>query len=285
MSHFGILRPARMFLRVTFLLTIGSVSLLLLASPACHAQTTITNIDDDPITSPNDTYNDNRAWAWETGQNIGGCVNGVCHATAALSHVFDVTTDGEAMRLDLNKINDGCTTNCWTDAWYGERIYHNVSTANGATTFTLDVFLALDSRGISHSQAVEFNMEQDFQDSTGGWSIYKYSWQCDYKGTQQWRVWDSGTNQWVAIGAACVVPFNANGYDHYVFHATRLSNGTYSYSDFFVNGTHVVVNYTTQGHEEKATWENNLFTWIQLDSDGAADSYTAWVDQLNVTYQ
>lgn len=279
------LRHVGRLLRAAFLLVNGSALLLLLISSVCQAQTTITNIDDDPITSPNDTYNDNGAWAWEEDPGIGGCVNGVCHATAALSHVSDVTTDGQAMRLDLNKINDGCSSNCWTDAWYGERIYHNVSTANGATSFTLDLYLALDSRGISNSQAVEFNVEQDFQNGTGGWSIYKYSWQCDYKGTQQWRVWDGGTGQWIATGAGCVPPFNPNGYDHYVFHATRLSDGTYYYSDFWVNGTQVVVNYQTHGHHQEATWEDNLFTWIQLDSDGAAHSYTAWVDQLNVTYQ
>ena len=45
-----------------------------------------------------------------------------------------------------------------------------------------------------------------------------------------------------------------------------------------MNSTHVVLNYVTHGHEEKSNWEENLFTWIQLDSDSLADSYTAWVD-------
>lgn len=271
-------------LRAAFLLGVGTVTLFRLM-PAAHAQTTITNIDDDPITNPNDTYNNDRAWAWELGSDIGGCVGGVCHATASLAHDFSVTKDGESMRIQLNKINDGCPSNCWTDSWNGERIYHNVGTANGATSFTLDLYLALDSMGISNSQAVEFNMEQDFPDSTGGWSIYKYSWQCDYKNTQKWTVWDGGTNKWVPTSANCVPPAHANTLDHYVFNAKRLSNGTYEYTDFFVNSTHIVVNYVTHGHVEKPSWEENLFTWIQLDSDGAADSYTAWVDQYKVTYQ
>lgn len=269
--------------RAVFLAAIASLPMLLLATPVCNAQTTISNIDDDPITNPNDTYNDNRAWAWQVDAGIGGCVGG-CHATASLAHNFTVTTDGESMQINLTK-SDGCTSNCYTDSWNGERIYHNVGTANGATLFTLDLFLALDSRGISHSQAVEFNMEQDFPDSTGGWSLYKYSWQCDYKGTKKWRVWDGGTGAWVATSASCVVPFNANSFDHYVFNAKRLSNGTYEYTDFYVNTTHVVINYVTHGHEEKSNWEENLFTWIQLDSDSLADSYTAWVDKMKVTYQ
>jgi len=268
--------------RAVFLAAIASLPVLLLAPPVCNAQTTISNIDDDPITNPNDTYNDNRAWAWEVDANIGGCVGG-CHATAALSHDFTVTTDGESMRIDLNK-SDSCSSNCYTDSWNGERIYHNVGTANGATTFTLDLYMALDSRGISHSQAMEFNMEQDFPDSTGGWSIYKYSWQCNYQ-SQKWNVWDGGTNAWVPTSASCVRPFNAKGFDHYIFHAKRLSNGTYEYTDFYVNTTHVTLNYVTHGHEEKPSWEENLFTWIQLDSDSLADSYTAWVDNMKVTYQ
>jgi hypothetical protein len=284
MYKFGIPKSVGRLLRAVFLLVVGTLILFLPILPTCQAQTTISKIDEDPITNPNDTYNDNRAWAWEVDQGVGGCLGGVCHATAALSHDFNVTTDGESMRIDLNK-SDGCSSNCWTDSWNGERIYHNVPNADGATQFTLDLYLALDSRGISNSQAVEFNMEQDFQDSTGGWSIYKYSWQCDYKGTQKWTVWDGGTGQWIPTGAACVPPFNPNGYDHYVFNAQRLSDGTYYYSDFWVNNTHVVVNYQTQGHEEQSNWEENLFTWIQLDSDGAADSYTAWVDQYTVTYQ
>ena len=283
MYKLGILESIGRLPRAVFLVAIASIPMLLLAPPVSHAQTTISNIDDDPITNPNDTYNDDRAWAWELGSDIGGCVGG-CHATAALSHNFTVTTDGESMRIDLNK-SDSCTSNCYTDSWNGERIYHNVGTANGATSFKLDLFLALDSRGISNSQAVEFNMEQDFPDSTGGWSIYKYSWQCDYKGTKKWRVWDGGTSQWVATSAACVPPFNPNGFDHYVFNAIRLSNGTYEYTDFWINSTHLVLNYTTHGHDEKSSWEENLITWIQLDSDSAADSYTAWVDQYKVTYQ
>jgi hypothetical protein len=283
MCNSGDLRSIGRLPRAVFFAAIASLPVLLLVPPICKAQTTIANIDDDPITSPNDTYNDNRAWAWQVDAGVGGCVGG-CHATAALSHNFTVTADGESMRIDLNK-SDGCTSNCYTDSWNGERIYHNVGTANGATTFKLDLLLALDSRGISHSQAIEFNMEQDFPDSTGGWSLYKYSWQCDYKHTGKWTVWDGGTGAWVPTSAACVVPFKANSFDHYVFNAKRLSNGTYEYTDFYVNSTHVVINYITHGHEEKSSWEENLFTWIQLDSDSLADSYTAWVDELKVTYQ
>jgi len=263
---------------------------LLLAMSTARAQTTIYDIDQDPVSSPpTDGYNNNRSWSWLNGPEIGGCGGGVCYSLGDISHTSDPSLDGSATQLALNKIGDGCDVDCWSDVWFGNRIYHNETTADDASSFTLDLYLALDSNGISNSQAIEFNIEQAAQTAPGEWSRYVYSLQCDYKGSHKWRVWDGGANggagSWEETAADCVPPFPANGYDHYVFHFSRPSTLYYYYNDFWINDTQRVLNYQTHGRRTEPEWEDGLITWIQLDSDGNSTSYAAFADAYTITFQ
>src|SRR4051812_60337 len=98
--------------------------LLLLAFLAsadlCRAQTTIPNIDEFPISQDND-QNAGGQWIWLTGLDIGGCDVG-CQADGSIGQPTDLTIDGQSIRFDLNNLNTGCGSDCFTDVLFFNRV-------------------------------------------------------------------------------------------------------------------------------------------------------------------
>lgn len=263
----------------------ASLLLLLLATFPyfAHAQTTISGLDDDPVTSPNDTYNNNRAWAWETGPEI-GCGSSGCFASADMGINTSNTMDGRA--LDTSLFISNCSSDCYSDALFSNRIFHNDGTADGATSFTLDLYNTVDN---NVSQALEYIVEQDVFTGSS-FTKHVFSFSCDFA-DGIWQVWDGNANGggggWVNPNGANIpcVPFQPAGvFAHFIFNFSRPDQDHMYYSDFWVNDTHRVVNYTA-GATVVQSWEEGLITWLQLDGDFAGNNYTATSDLWNVTYQ
>ena len=133
------------------LLTIMTASIL------TRAQTTIPNVDDYPIAVPQEQDGATQMWQWVRGADVGGCSNGPpCHAHGNLSpDTIDHNLDGASLQFDLINNGDGCTDGCYTDIYFFNRVIRN-SSANNATSFTLEKYLTVDDVTNSVSQAIEF---------------------------------------------------------------------------------------------------------------------------------
>lgn len=264
-----------------------SCALLLFVAAQCcslNAQTTVSSLDDDPITSPNDTYNNNRAWAFNTGPDI-GCNSTGCHVAGSITTTGSPSNDGSSIQFNLSN-SDGCVTQCWSDVFNFNRIYHD-GTADNATSFTLDLYNTTSANNVS--QALEYTIEQDVLTAPNTYTKFVFSIQCDFV-DGIWQVWDGNIN---GGGAGWVNPNGANipcsGFDppdefaHFVFHFQRPDLSHIYYSDFTVDATNRSVNYTA-GVQVVGDWEENLITALQLDGDYAGDSYSAIADQWTVVY-
>jgi len=149
---------------------------------AAGAQTTIANIDDQSITSPNNPNGNFSEWAWlgfPAGQD------------GDISYNTSVTVDGQSIQLERD------SSTGYGDVFFFDRVVQGAG-ANAAKSFTLDLYATMDSRGLSHSQALEFEIEQDVETGPGSgqWFRYIYSLQCRYKGVDAgfWYVWDGSMN-------------------------------------------------------------------------------------------
>jgi hypothetical protein len=251
------------------------------AAASADSIVTIDNIDDQPITNPNDSLNNIQSWGWV----LDSCVTG-CHVTSTITHNTNLSVDGQSIQFDLNK-SDTCTANCYTDTFNFNRIVFG-SAANNANFLTMNVATAMDARGLTGSQALEFNLEQDVQIGTNLWARFIYGVQCDFKGgSGAWRVWDGGLAggpNWVATTIPCVPPASANSFNQYVFNFTRLNGNQIEYTDFFINGTDIVLDYVTHGIQTVTDFHDQLVAAIQLDGDFQADPYTVFADRFSIDY-
>lgn len=279
-----------------------------------HAQTSILNLDDDPITSPNN-YNTNvRSWGYLVGTNAGCNSEGWCYAGGNMSHTSYYSVDGSSLQMNL--LNENCPSSvadnpdegCYSNADFTDHIYQgSACTACNATQFTLDLYGDMNSVGNAASQAVEFTIEQDIPSAriSGDTDRYIYSWQCRYKGTGAgyWYYWDEsayegGGNGWVEAQdtngdyVPCQ-PYTAGTFTHYYFHFQRLTGSTPGVE--FLDFTEVNSSGTTYYQFDKTAnlgspiaqqdWADGLFTAIQLDGDNAQDPYSVWADKWTVAYQ
>jgi hypothetical protein len=247
---------------------------------ALASANTIRNIDQQPITNPNDPNNNLQSWAWVNDS----CLDG-CHVSGSIAPNQSVSRDGQSIRFNLNKVDDGCTANCYSNVYNFDRVIFGGG-ANNANSISLDLYAALDRRGLTASQALEFNVEQDVQAGVNLWSRYIYGVQCDYKGTGLWRLWDGGIDggSWVATGLNCQVPRRANKLAHYTFNFTRL-DGEIVYESFSINGIEYDLDYTTHGIQTAEDFHDQLVAAIQLDGDFAADPYSVIADRIKLTYK
>jgi hypothetical protein len=270
------------------------LALLTMCALFSHAQTTIANIDDLPISPSNDS-NAEGQWIWLTGPDIGGCDVG-CQAEGGIAQPADVTIDGQSIRFDVNNLNNGCTSDCWTDVLFFNRV-DTTGNTDGATSFTLDTYATLNDTGNNVSQALEYTVEQDVCTQNCGtgsdiWTRFIYSMQCDYRGSGNWRVWDGNlngggggwTDAYSSTPAPCVQFQPPSEYAHFVFHFTRPDLGHMRYVDFSVDNTHIDLQYLA-GVQTTTNWQDQLVAEWQLDGDMLADSYSAWADQWTITYQ
>src|SRR6266404_285510 len=247
-------------------------------NPTRSSATTISNIDDKPAST----------WQW-----CNSCAGG--GKTYAIGGVANVTQsgyqiDGSSVRFDLiDNPNNRCSSNCYGNVFFWNVLTHNVA----ETSVTDDFYAMMDSVGNSNSQAVEFTVEHDLCKTSCGLSteedfLYIYSLQCDFKNTKKWRLWDGaangGTGAWEATNYSCV-PFQANSFNHFVFHFIR-GNQQITYVDMWINGVQYSFNNVTYGIEYSTPNRNSQFlASVQLDGDYSEGPYSLWIDKWNITYQ
>ena len=263
-----------------------------------YAQTTVPNLDADSITSPNQTNSNLRQWGYSTGTAV-GC-QGDCTPSGSASHTNYYSVDGSSLQINLAN-PEHCTSNCYGDLDFSNKIYLNNAAASNANNFTLDLYVTGDSVTNARSQAIEFTIEQDVPSSktSGSWDRYIYSWQCDYKNKGIWNVWNGagngGAGAWVPAvttsGSTVVcAPYTAGSFVHYYFHFLRLPNTRQiQFTDFTTvdnagHSTYHQFNQVQTIQDPQPNWSTGLFTALQLDGDYAQEPYSVWADLWTVAY-
>jgi hypothetical protein len=310
-----------------------SIILAAMSVPA-YAQTSITNMDDQPIADeplpnpdPNIYGNNVGEWAWDAGPDI-GCGQGGCDAGGNMSYSTQYTVDGQSLQMNLVDVDGypgyqyGCTQpqyGCYSDAAFFNRLSLD-TTYDWATYSTLDVQAMTDDVGIAASQALEFGIEHDVADPdySGYTDKYVMFFQCDFKGSQQWRIWgshidpntgdvvggpwttayDATTNQPIACQSS--TQFYPPNFNHYYFHFERLLTSDCYKCASFLDFTIVYGNNTQEYHQlgcdptgstcnswgvpivATSSWSPGVWTAIQLDGDASEDQYSGWADQWTV---
>jgi hypothetical protein len=221
-------------------------------------------------------------------------VAGVANTTESAPYNF--TVDSSSLRFDLDYGASGCTSDCFSNVLFftDPSGAPNAST-DAATKITIDLYAGLDPTGISGSQALEFNVFQTFCTSgpcpNGTYTRFTYSYQCDFA-DGVWRVWGGPSAGWVNTNplVTCSLFSNTNpngaSFNHFTFNFTRgadLNNPTITYTDFWVNGTHHVLNQTLGTDTNVSGQPHEFEPSIQLDGNGSGTSYSLWTDQWTVT--
>lgn len=267
---------------------------LLFASSAIHAQgcssglCTFANLDDLSRLQ----------WQHCTDSGCAGgnglAVAGVANTTETPPYTF--TVDGQSLRFDLDFSGSGCTSNCFSNAlFFNDPSGTPSADTDAATKITIDLYAGLDPTGINGSQALEFNVFQAFCNPgpcpSGTFYVFTYSYQCDFDGGF-WRVWGSANGAaetWHATTVPCNRFSNTNpngaSFNHFTFNFTRgsnLSTPTITYTDFWVNGNHYVLN-VSYGVLTRSQAGHYFEPSIQLDGNASGTSYSLWTDQWTVT--
>jgi hypothetical protein len=143
-----------------------------------------------------------------------------------------------------------------------------------ATNFTLDFWGYMPNPGVA--QAFEVKVDQ-----VVGGREYPFAFQCDLKGSQTWRVWNQGTQAWIASTAPCTAP-PANTWVHYVMHFSQGASQQVHYQDVIVNGTTYVLNKDVSSLAN--TGAAAMSVRVKLIGDGTGTAYSMNVDQMSLTY-
>ena len=199
------------------------------------------------------------ATGWQSCTDI-ACCGGRGGATTSLTADAATSRDGSAARFDL-----GGTT-IYSNALWSNQVGGTWSTAH----FALDFWAYVTAPTVA--QAYEFGFTQVL-----GGQKYHFNHQCDFKDSGVWRVQANGG--WTATSHTCV-PFTANSWNHFTFHAERTADGRVHYQDMVINN----VTYPFDVYSTPSTGStDSVSVSLQLDGDSHQDPYSLWIDQLTLT--
>ena len=193
------------------------------------------------------------------------CAGGNGYAT------YSITQNESAPSLDGKsaEFQIGGSTGFSNVKWSG-----TFPAADSATKFTLDLQAYLSDP--SAPQALSFGVSQIVFGA-----YYSFKFQCDFKGTGLWQVWDAANQVWAPTGISCT-QLTANQWTHFVFDVERTNSNQLHYKDFSINGQPNIVDlYFNPG----AKTPDAIVVHLDEDGDSAQDPYSVWLDEVTLTYQ
>ena len=120
---------------------------------------------------------------------------------------------------------------------YSNELYFNpIAGGNGVSNFTYDLYFYIDNPDAP--QALEFDVNQGYDDNTDGGSPERWTWgsECNFKGEPppQWDIWDDSVGMWKPTGFPCNT-FPAKTWNHLTWNLERVGNQAH-YVSLTVNG-------------------------------------------------
>ena len=199
-------------------------------------------------------------------------------ASAMTEGVSSPSMDGKAAQFSMSA--PGGTAN--PTYGYSNYLYFNpIAGGNSVSNFVYDLYFWIDNPDAP--QALEFDLNQAFDDTSGTGSPQRWTWgsECNFKGETpgRWDIWDDANSIWRATTVPCD-PFPANSWNHLTWNFHREGNQVF-YDTLTVNGTVYQVN-TAYNNQPGWTLEE-IDAAFQMDLDFNADPYNVWLDEVNLT--
>lgn len=192
------------------------------------------------------------------------CAGGGGKATLSMQqHESSPSLDGDSTRFSISG------TVPYSHGLWSKHLMSG-GAASTATNFVLDLYFQLDDPAAS--QAVEIAANQAYSHR---W--YKYSTQCNYH-SHLWRVWDSAGARWVSTSAPCLTPV-ANTWQHVVWQFAR-QNGRAVFVAVTVNDQTYYINQSF--NPRPVSYSDSVGVHFQIDGNKYEQSYSAWVDEMNL---
>lgn len=170
---------------------------------------------------------------------------------------------------------DGKSAGFWVGggASYGSALWWKQLGANsGVSHFKYDLYFYVKNT------AAAFALEFDVNQTTGG-KRYVMGTQCGVQYDKQWDVWDTANKHWVKTGIPCT---NVKAYTwNHLTEEFYRANGKIYYVSITLNGQKYYVNRSYYAIGNSANDINNAF---QMDMNGSATPYNAWLDKVTLTY-
>jgi hypothetical protein len=170
---------------------------------------------------------------------------------------------------------DGKSAGFWVGggAKYGSAIWWKQLGANSNVShFTYDLYFYVKN------MAATFALEFDTNQTTGG-KRYVMGTQCGVNFDKQWDVWDTANKHWIKTGIPCT---NVQAYQwNHLTEEYYRANGKIYYVSITLNGQKYYVNRSFYAIGINA---NDINVAFQMDMNGSATPYNAWLDQVKLTY-
>jgi hypothetical protein len=144
---------------------------------------------------------------------------------------------------------------------------------DSATQFTLDLQAYLSDP--SAPQAISFGVSQIV-----GSAYYSFKFQCDFKNTGTWQVWDAANQAWAPTGTSCTL-LPAGEWIHFVFQVERTNSNQLHYKQFSINAQ---INSVDLYFNPSVKTPDALVVHVDEDGDSAQDPYSVWLDAMTLTY-
>jgi Abnormal spindle-like microcephaly-assoc'd, ASPM-SPD-2-Hydin len=157
-----------------------------------------------------------------------------------------------------------------TGSYSNARFYIQLGAQDSVTQFTYNVDLYIDKP--STPQAIVFSLGQAVSNT-----YYPFQFQCDFKGTGKWNVYNPANGSWNSTGVTCST-FAANTWTHLSF-SMNTTGGTLNYTGISVGGTaHTLTG--VSGYHPTTYSPDAIISQIYLDGDSTQDSFNLYLDNV-----
>lgn len=135
--------------------------------------------------------------------------------------------------------------------------------------------------GKEPAQAIEFEVQQDINNK-----IYNFAWQAQYRGcgtSCTWNIFNMSAHAWESSGIP-FTPFTHDAWHDIVAEFHVDASGTIWHDVLTIDGQRFTPTMHNSHAAVTTTHSNTLNNAFQLDMDQFDDSYTVYVDSMDVTY-
>lgn len=171
---------------------------------------------------------------------------------------------------------DGDSTEYWIGGTtpYSDALWWKQLGGNSAPRrFVYDLYFYVKTP--QYAQALEFDVNHSFNGKK-----YIMGTQCDIRNDRQWEVWDGIAKTWRGTGVACSPP-PAYKWNHLVEEFVHDSSGKVTFVSITLNGQKYYINRSYWSVSSGASEVNVAF---QMDGDYAQHDFSAWLDNVKLTY-
>jgi hypothetical protein len=175
---------------------------------------------------------------------------------------------------------NNCNPNCMYGSSYWFVVQPQPSTSISYLKYQFDLWVP--SAYASLPQALEFECQL-----TLGGNTYNFSWQADYKGTGNWRIFNYQALQWESSGLS-VSAFSGGSWHNVIaeFHVDPADPDSkpVHHDALWIDGVRMVPSQNSKHAVVQVGNPNKFTNAFQIDMDFNNDPLTVYVDRMSVTY-